>query len=265
MRDEVVAVMSVSAAVVGETDAEQRTAAIAEALQALVPAAVIGRAELGIGDRTAVMAASFPGRVRVADAARRLAAEHPIGLQLMRHPDARSALRMSDVVPALEWRRHPVYNELFRPLGLAHELVAPLPSSTADRQRGWVWIRPRGADFADAERALADRLQPLLAAIDMAPVDIRSGGDQADDADTRAEVLVRAALTDRELEVLHLLPTGMTAQQIGFVLRISPRTVAKHLEHVYDKLGVHDRVSAVMRTTRATRSADPRLPGRVPG
>ena len=55
----------------------------------------------------------------------------------------------------------------------------------------------------------------------------------------------RAGLTARELQLLALVASGMTAQAIGRAERISPRTVRKHLEHVYAKLGRHDRLAAV--------------------
>ncbi|MFY0409088.1 response regulator transcription factor [Solicola sp. PLA-1-18] len=51
-------------------------------------------------------------------------------------------------------------------------------------------------------------------------------------------------LTEREQAVLVLLERGLTAAQIGRRLGISAATVRKHLEHVYAKLGVHDRLSA---------------------
>lgn len=52
-------------------------------------------------------------------------------------------------------------------------------------------------------------------------------------------------LTGRERVVLGLLCEGLTAHAIGHRLSCSPRTVSKHLEHIYFKLEVHDRVSAV--------------------
>jgi DNA-binding CsgD family transcriptional regulator len=41
------------------------------------------------------------------------------------------------------------------------------------------------------------------------------------------------------------MATGMPAQAIGHVERISPRTVRKHLQNIYAKLGHHDRLTAV--------------------
>jgi DNA-binding CsgD family transcriptional regulator len=54
-------------------------------------------------------------------------------------------------------------------------------------------------------------------------------------------------LTRREREVLGLLVGGSTAARIARQLRISERTVHKHLENVYVKLGVHDRLAAALR------------------
>ncbi len=47
--------------------------------------------------------------------------------------------------------------------------------------------------------------------------------------------------------MLGLLAEGLTAAVIGRSLMIAERTVHKHLEHVYAKLGVTDRLSAVLR------------------
>jgi DNA-binding NarL/FixJ family response regulator len=66
-------------------------------------------------------------------------------------------------------------------------------------------------------------------------------------ADTR---LREADLTRREIEVLSWLAKGKTNRDIGDILGLSPRTVNKHLEHVYAKLGVETRASAAALMTR---------------
>ena len=55
------------------------------------------------------------------------------------------------------------------------------------------------------------------------------------------------ALTDREQEVLRWLASGKTDKDIAEILAISPRTVHKHLQRIYEKLGVETRTAAVMR------------------
>ncbi|MEV6603058.1 LuxR C-terminal-related transcriptional regulator [Kutzneria sp. NPDC051319] len=54
-------------------------------------------------------------------------------------------------------------------------------------------------------------------------------------------------LTDRQREVLGLLGAGLTARAIAHRLDLSPRTVGKHLERVYRRLGTSDRLTAVIR------------------
>lgn len=53
-----------------------------------------------------------------------------------------------------------------------------------------------------------------------------------------------AALTPRETEVLGWLAKGKTNRDIAQILGMSPRTVNKHLEHVFEKLGVETRAAA---------------------
>jgi DNA-binding CsgD family transcriptional regulator len=52
-------------------------------------------------------------------------------------------------------------------------------------------------------------------------------------------------LSAREVEILVLAGDGFTVREIAEKLTISPATVKTHLEHIYKKLGVRDRVAAV--------------------
>jgi DNA-binding NarL/FixJ family response regulator len=70
--------------------------------------------------------------------------------------------------------------------------------------------------------------------------------------------LASAALTPRETEVLSWLAKGKTNRDIGEILKMSPRTVSKHLEHIFEKLGVETR-SAAAAMASAQESADTRL------
>ena len=51
-------------------------------------------------------------------------------------------------------------------------------------------------------------------------------------------------LTDRELEVLRLVSTGMTNRAIGAKLSLSEKTVARHLSNIFGKLGLSTRAAA---------------------
>lgn len=62
-----------------------------------------------------------------------------------------------------------------------------------------------------------------------------------------ARPVVTAELTAREQAVLGLLPTGLSAREIGDELGISRDTVKTHTKRIYQKLGVSSRRSAVAR------------------
>jgi len=60
-------------------------------------------------------------------------------------------------------------------------------------------------------------------------------------------------LTVREAEVLSWLSKGKTNRDIAQILGLSPRTVDKHLEQIYAKLGVENRTAAAAIATGASR------------
>lgn len=79
---------------------------------------------------------------------------------------------------------------------------------------------------------------------------------EADDA-AQMDGLVRAfALTAREAEVLYWVVKGKTNQDIGDILGASPRTVQKHLEHVFEKLDVETRTAAAAKAIARVRGLE---------
>ncbi|WP_286238770.1 response regulator transcription factor [Neptuniibacter halophilus] len=60
-----------------------------------------------------------------------------------------------------------------------------------------------------------------------------------------AELLcAKLAVTERESEVLHWIANGKTNREVAEILQMSPRTVNKHLEQIFPKLGVENRTAA---------------------
>lgn len=60
------------------------------------------------------------------------------------------------------------------------------------------------------------------------------------------ELLQTLGLTARESEVLYWLAEGKSNPEIGIILESSPRTVGKHVEHIFQKLGVESRTAALL-------------------
>ena len=62
--------------------------------------------------------------------------------------------------------------------------------------------------------------------------------------------LAECGLTPRESEVLAWVAKGKTNAEVGTILHLSGRTVQKHLEHIYQKLGVETRTTATVRALK---------------
>jgi DNA-binding CsgD family transcriptional regulator len=140
--------------------------------------------------------------------------------------------------------------ELSRCHGYEHQLAIPLPTGV-DGPRWFVLGR---ADPFPAERMqLARRVQRLIVGLDRQAAVLRSalmhepGRVAAVGAST---VATDVQLTPRELAVLSLVADGLTSAAAARRLVVAERTVHKHLERVYTKLDVSDRVSAVVRAQR---------------
>lgn len=67
---------------------------------------------------------------------------------------------------------------------------------------------------------------------------------------TRQDAAERPTLTAREVEILRLAADGHSGQKIASELHVSLATVKSHLQHIYDKLEVSDRASAVAQAIR---------------
>lgn len=157
---------------------------------------------------------------------------HP-AVQSYLHPgDDGRPRRVSDVASHATWLGSAAYANLFRDRAGRHQLSIV---THLDSRGGRGWVLSRAAhDFTDREVDIAGALRPLLALV--APA--RSDGP-TDIAD--------AVLTRRETQVVALLDRGLTANAIARRCGTSPRTVHKHLEHIYRKLGTSDRVGTIHR------------------
>jgi DNA-binding CsgD family transcriptional regulator len=127
------------------------------------------------------------------------------------------------------------------PWGCAEQVALPL---SADPVAPRAFVVARDRPFSAREMAAAVRIRRLVVGLDR---QVRAmAGRRPEPA-----AALDARITPRELAVLALLGDGLTAAAIARRLEIGERTVHKHLEHVYAKLRVTDRLSAVVRARDA--------------
>lgn len=81
-------------------------------------------------------------------------------------------------------------------------------------------------------------------------IKVRSGNDTSN----AVYLAQHFNLTEREAEVLLWLTRGKTNQDIGEILGISTRTINKHLEQVFEKMGVENRTAAALLADRLLHS-----------
>jgi DNA-binding CsgD family transcriptional regulator len=195
---------------------------------------------------------------------------HPLVRAHGRNPCAVTR-RIADLVPDDQFRRSPLYNDYYRPIRIDHAMAVPIH---VDRHVLVSFVFNRtGSGFSDRDRACLELIRPHLgslyrlslgascaAGVPPAPGVLASSSSGAappapGTASPGAAILRSAALglplTARERGVLHWLAAGKTDRDIADILSISPRTVHKHLQRIYEKLGVETRTAAVMRVLAA--------------
>jgi DNA-binding NarL/FixJ family response regulator len=111
---------------------------------------------------------------------------------------------------------------------MEHEAMMCLPAPDG-RSRRLLFFRGEGPDFDGRERLLLALLRPHLAEV-YRELERRRGP--------------LAQLTARQRELLTLVARGYSNTEIARALTISPGTVRKHLENVFQRLAVPSRAAA---------------------
>ncbi|MGY1813982.1 LuxR C-terminal-related transcriptional regulator [Blastococcus sp. SYSU D00820] len=179
----------------------------------------------------------------LAEATRMRRQEHP--LLAAAATGALGPTTAARVCGAAGWRRHPA-RVFLRDLGGWDQIGSVGLTGGPTVVCGLAFGR-RGRDLTDDQLRLLAGVQPLLQAVERHVRLVARWTAAVPDAPERAS---GTGLTAREAAVLVLLAEGLTAGAVAHRLGCSPRTVEKHTAAVYRKLGVHDRVTAVLRGQR---------------
>jgi DNA-binding CsgD family transcriptional regulator len=185
----------------------------------------------------------------------RYAHQNPLVHHYNETRDAR-ALRISDVTTQAAFHALEIYTEVYGPMGMEYQIAFTLPH-TRDRILG-VALSRRESDFSDAERDLLERARPFLIqayrnAVRYSEALATPSGLPAVPSAVpavvpsvvpSAETLRGLGLTPRQADAIRLLATGAGEAAIATSLGISLRTLQKHLQLAYRRLGVRNRSQA---------------------
>jgi len=132
------------------------------------------------------------------------------------------------------------YHRGSRELGQAERLLA-----AADVVAAMGEERPYRPALTKAQISDAIRAEVAARRIDRAAADaVLAGAGQRAVPSRRA--LWPAGMSDREVEVLRLIARGRTNKQVAASLHLSAKTVGRHIENIYAKIGASSRAAAAL-------------------
>ncbi|HKE50773.1 MAG TPA: response regulator transcription factor [Actinomycetes bacterium] len=144
-------------------------------------------------------------------------------------PDRRRVRLLSDYYSLRQWRGEPLFVDCLRATGVIRSLMVPLTGGPGHSPR-LVLARTSGSDFSQKNRALLSLVRPHLNELYRRS---RRSPDRA------------GALTPRQRELIALVARGLSNREIAAELFLAPGTVRKHLENIFERLGVSSRLAAV--------------------
>lgn len=244
----------------GHLDLAKFRTALLEALAWLVPSDWASLNDVGRDPGEVVYAAVPDPPPEVLEPFARLGHENPLIQRFIQTQDGRP-YRFSDVVTPAQLHALALYREVYARIGAEHQ-IAFVVRTSRDAFLGLALSR-RDRDYTDAERALLDRVRPSIiqayhAASDVAQA-LRAPASRAGTQTRLATALAGAGLTPREADVVSLLAVGHSVATQAEELGISVRTVNKHLQHGYRKLGVTTKTAAVRAAWELAAAGEPPL------
>lgn len=238
----------------GDDRAESFSARLAAALSLLVPADLTAvecfdksarwKGRL-LGDSAGVIERHFPAFLRQS-------ATHPLFPLLVSGRLYRQPTRLSDVITRPRLYELAIFDEFLKPMGVDAQMIVAI--LLGDGSADVLVLSRKGCDFSSRERQRLEAFLPhlVLSRRRAAFLERYRNQEQVDIAtdDVRhslARLQSRLGLTRREVEIVWWLTMGKSDRAIADRCGIQQRTVQKHCENIYRKLGVTSRTATVMR------------------
>ena len=174
------------------------------------------------------------------DAVSKLA--EPFGALIQQHPcyapqaelGISSPLKISDFITQRQFHHLGLYQEVYKHLEVEHQMILSVAPSPGDMVS--LVLSNSQKDFNERDRVVLALLQPVI--------------HRAFQKMRQRKLL--ASLSAREADVLSWVAEAKTNKEIALILGISSRTVQKHLESIFSKLGVETRTAAALWTQQTT-------------
>lgn len=146
-----------------------------------------------------------------------------------------------DLQGQLVWATPQVY-QLLDGAGATADSIA-LTHSISQQLREWISHKPETGRQLPLQQVTQELSVEMLNLIDGKEYLLRLTNPHKPADDTQS-LKQQFSVTGREADVLLWIANGKTNREIGQILEMSPRTVNKHLEQIFKKLGVENRTSA---------------------
>jgi DNA-binding CsgD family transcriptional regulator len=146
-----------------------------------------------------------------------------------------------DLQGQLVWATPQVY-QLLDGAGATADSIA-LTHTISQQLREWISHKPETGRQLPLQQVTQELSAEMLNLIDGKEYLLRLTNPHKPADDTQS-LKQQFSVTGREADVLLWIANGKTNREIGQILEMSPRTVNKHLEQIFKKLGVENRTSA---------------------
>ena len=146
-----------------------------------------------------------------------------------------------DLHGQLVWATPQVY-QLLDGAGATADSIA-LTQTISQQLREWISHKPETSRQLPLQQVTQELSVEMLNLIDGKEYLLRLTNPHKPADDTQS-LKQQFSVTGREADVLLWIANGKTNREIGQILEMSPRTVNKHLEQIFKKLGVENRTSA---------------------
>jgi DNA-binding CsgD family transcriptional regulator len=160
----------------------------------------------------------------------------------LKHSPHNTAAKISDVLTNRQFRALAVFNDFFRPNGIEYQLLMSI-LPTQDGYTTMSFNRDKN-DFSEKERLILNLIGPHIIQAYRNAEAFKKVRQTFVALECSNEPILFYGLTSREEEVLYCVSQGKSNAEVAGILNMASGTVKRHLENIYQKLGVENRTTA---------------------